>query len=488
MAGRSKVTRGLMWSAIERIGQVFFAFLVQLILARLLSPEEFGLIAMVAVFIAVSRAIVDSGFTVALIQKDKVEDDDVSTAFVFNLIASLLVALLLFLIASPVANFYGQPRLSEILPWLALSVLFGSLGSVHNSLLVRELAFQKIVRATLPATLLSGIIGIMMAYLGLGVWALVVQNVLQQAIVSALLLIQSHWRFSLRFSRSSFAAMFPYGVRLAIAGVLEQIFQNVYILVIGKTLTPAEVGYYQRARIFQQLPVSNIQAVLGRVLLPVFAAQQNDKDRLLKTMRKALKLSALIVLPFMAFMSATASPMILSLIGDKWLPAAPILQLLCIAGATYPISIINLSYISSIGRSDIYLNLEVCKKLLVVINVLCTYQFGVMAMVKGMLIVSLLSTVLNTIYTAKSLYYGLINQVKDLLAIIVMAAVIFACGSILTTLYWSNSWIELLVCAFQSIIIVIVGLRLLGKDFRIDLKRSIENLLPKWGRVLGCLL
>lgn len=266
---REKATSGIVWSAFERFGQQGCAFVVQLVLARLLAPAEFGLIAMVSVFMAISMAIVDCGFGRALIQKEELSESDTSTIFYFNLFSAVLVSFALYLCAPLIAGFYEEPQLTSIVRWLSLSLILGSAGLVHNSLLNRSLEFKQLFKASLPATILSGVVGVVMALMGHGVWALVGQVLSDRVLRSILVWRISGWTPQLIFDWSSLREMFPYGARLAVSSVLDQGFRNIYVLVIGKVFTPVEVGYFQRARAFQQLPVANFQSILSRVAFPL---------------------------------------------------------------------------------------------------------------------------------------------------------------------------------------------------------------------------
>lgn len=412
---RSRASSGFIWSAVERFGQQGVLFLVQLVLARILAPEEFGLIAMVAVFVAISSAFVDCGFGRALIQKKEVSAEDLSTIFYFNCIAGALTASALWLLAPFLAAFYEDPRLQSILQFLSVGVFFGAISMVQASLLNRELKFKSLFYSSFPAITLSGIAGIIVALKGGGVWALVVQTLSEKLLRSVFLWFQVSWRPEWRFSWKSLKEMFPYGSRLALSSLLDQGFQNIYVLVIGKFFSPIDVGYFQRAKSFQQLPVGNFQSILSRVAFPLFATIQDDPARMRRGLHKALLLGTLFSFTAMAGMAALAEPMIVVLIGEKWLPAVPYLQWLCVVGALFPIHAINVNLLMAIGRADCFLRLEIYKKALILLNVCITFRFGIQMMIYGMIVTSAIALAINAYYTQRFINYGLISQLRDTL-------------------------------------------------------------------------
>lgn len=422
----NKATTAFAWSAFERFGQLGCAFIVQIVLARLLAPELFGLIAMVAVFITISNALIDAGFSKALIQRKQLTDLDVTSVFYFNLSAAILMASFLYAIAPAIAQFYASEELISIVRLLSVSLIFSGLGAVHQAKLSREMQFKKLFYASFPATLCSGILGVLMALLGYGVWALVAQTLLLKSMVTVLLWKYSGWGPSLAFDFRSIREMFPYASRLAASGVLDAVFSNAYVLVIGKVFNPIEVGLFQRARSFQQLPAENIQMIVSRVTFPLFASVQDDPVRMRRGMRKTIFLVSLLLLPGMALLAAIAEPMILLLIGEKWLASVPYLQLLCIIGALYPLHAMNVNLLAAIGRSDLFLRLEVIKKSLMVVNIFITYRFGVQVMICGMIVTSCMSLMINTFFTKRFLDYGLCEQIKDLRPIIILTLSVFA--------------------------------------------------------------
>ncbi|WP_162026094.1 MULTISPECIES: lipopolysaccharide biosynthesis protein [unclassified Lentimonas] len=483
---RQQATSGVIWSAFERFGQQGCAFIVQLVLARLLAPEQFGLIAMVVVFIVISRVVVNAGFSQAIVQQKTVSAVDLSTVFYTNMVIALLMALLLCGVAPMIAIFYEQPLLVPILRWLSLSLIFGALGGVHQALIQRAMDFKKLCYVGLPTTFLAGSVSIYLAWNGAGVWALVVYQILGAVLSSAFLFVVSGWRPQLLFCFGSLARIFPFGWRLAVSGVLDQVFQNIYVLVIGKCYLPIEVGYYQRAKGFQQLPMTNMQAILGRIAFPLFSTLQDEPERMRRGLSKAVQLGALIAFPLMAVMYVVAEPMIVLLIGDKWLPSAEYLKLLCIVGALYPLHALNLSALMGLGRSDLFLRLEIIKKVMVLVNILLTYRIGITAMIYGMIITSFLALFLNTYFSGRFIGYTFGQQIRDVLPIALLALVIWAVAGFVLSLFPIFDLIGLVSSLMAAIFVFTFGLRAVALGVHGEL-RTVLSRVP-CGSWLGRLI
>jgi len=478
MSLRDRVTTGVTWSAVERLGQVGCAFVVQVVLARLLLPEQFGLIAMVAVFVAISNAVVDSGFANALIQKKVLNDADISTAWLFNLGMGLFSAGLLWLAAPVIAGFYAQAELIAIVRWLSLSLVLGAIGGVQNALLTRKMAFRSIALSSMPSTLISGILGIVMANAGCGVWALVGQLLSQQALRSLFLWLASDWRPRLHFSATSFTEMFHYGSRLAISGVLDQGFRNLYVLVIGKFFLPVDVGYFQRAQSLQQLPATNVQAIMGRVLFPLFSGMQDDPVRLRRAMRLSLQGTSFLIFPSMALLAALATPLVTVLLGEKWLPVVPLLQPLCLVGALYPWHAANLNLLKALGRSDAFLRLEVIKKVLIVVNIAITFRFGVLTMIYGMMISSVIGLAINVWYSKRLLNYGLGLQCRDVFRTILLGGGVgVVAAGVISAVDLHPLWL-LLLGGSIGLLVWLAGVRLLDSALRTQIIEQLTRILP----------
>lgn len=420
---KQATTKGLFWSSVERFSNQGVQFVFSIILARLLSPSDYGIIAMVTIFFAVAQSFVDSGFSNALVRKTDRVEEDLSTCFYFNIGVGIIAYIVLFLIAPLVANFYNQPILSPIIRITGLEVMLNSLCVVQQALFTIKIDFKSQAKITLSATVISGIVGILLAYQGYGIWALVWQGVASSIVRMGLLWLMSKWRPRKGFSKSSFNYLFGYGSKLLASGLLDTIYNNIYPIVIGKFYNPAQLGNYSRALGWAQLPSANITSILQRVTFPVLSAIQDDTLRLQNSYRRLLKLSAFIVFPLMMGLAAIASPLIRVILTAKWDGCVLYLQILCFALMLYPIHAINLNLLQVKGRSDIFLRLEIIKKIIGVVILIITIPLGITAMCLGMVFSSIICLIVNTYYTSRFIDVGLLTQLKDLRIILINSLV-----------------------------------------------------------------
>ena len=420
---KQATTKGLFWSSVERFSNQGVQFVFSIILARLLSPSDYGIIAMVTIFFAVAQSFVDSGFSNALVRKTDRVEEDLSTCFYFNIGVGIIAYIVLFLIAPLVANFYNQPILSPIIRITGLEVMLNSLCVVQQALFTIKIDFKSQAKITLSATVISGIVGILLAYQGYGIWALVWQGVASSIVRMGLLWLMSKWRPRTGFSKSSFNYLFGYGSKLLASGLLDTIYNNIYHIVIGKFYNPAQLGNYSRALGWAQLPSANITSILQRVTFPVLSAIQDDTLRLQNSYRRLLKLSAFIVFPLMMGLAAIASPLIRVILTAKWDGCVLYLQILCFALMLYPIHAINLNLLQVKGRSDLFLRLEIIKKIIGVVILIITIPLGITAMCLGMVFSSIICLIVNTYYTSRFIDVGLLTQLKDLRIILINSLV-----------------------------------------------------------------
>ena len=416
---KQKTTKGLFWSSVERFSNQGMSFLFSVILARMLDPSDFGIIAMITIFFAVAQSFVDSGFSNALVRKTDRREEDFSTCFYFNIGVGIIAYIVLFLIAPLVASFYNQPILSPIIRITGLGVVLNSLCVVQQALFTIKIDFKSQAKVTLSATIISGIVGVVLAYQGYGVWALVWQGVVLSLVRMGLLWLMSKWRPKAGFSKDSFHYLFGYGSKLLASGLLDTIYNNIYPIVIGKFYSPAQLGNYSRALSFAQLPSSNITSILQRVTFPVLSTIQDDIPRLQANYRRLLKLSAFIIFPLMMGLAAVAFPMIRLILTPKWEGCSLYLQIICFALMWYPIHAINLNLLQVKGRSDLFLHLEIIKKIVGVCIMCITIPLGITAMCIGMVASSLISLFINTYYTGKLINIGCLKQMRDLTPIFI---------------------------------------------------------------------
>jgi O-antigen/teichoic acid export membrane protein len=411
---KHKTLSAFFWSFFERIGQQGIQFIISIILARLLLPEDFGLIAMLIIFMAIAQSFIDSGFGQALIQKQDATHIDECSIFYFNILISFIAAGLLCLGAPWIAGFYNQPLLVPLTYALSLNLIINAFGLVQNTLLVKQIDFNTQLKVSMIAIVPSGGIGITMAFNGFGVWSLVAQSLANGLFRTILLWVFNTWRPSMAFSLKSLCGMFTFGSKLLFAGLITTIFDNIYLMVIGKVFSAADLGFYSRSKKLQELPVKNLSGAVGRVTFPVFSSVQDDKARLKRGVRKALTTMAMVNFPMMVGLAVVARPLVQVLLTDKWLPCVPYLQLLCVVGILYPLHAININVLIAQSRSDLNLRITVMKNILKVVLLTITWRWGIEAILWGQIVVSLLCYIVNTYYTSILIKYSIKEQVLDI--------------------------------------------------------------------------
>lgn len=432
---KKKTAKGVVWSAVERFSTQGIQFIFGIILARLLTPADYGVIAMLTIFLAVSQTFIDSGFSNAIIRKIDRTEEDMSTMFFFNIGMSLVCYLVIFLIAPFVATFYNMPELTLILRVLAIKIIIQAFNVVQTTKLTIKIDFKKQAKISMSCAIFSGIIGIVFAYMGYGVWALVIQALLGTLLISILYWVIVRWRPTCFFSKKSFQYMFSFGSKLLISGILDTIYNNIYPLVIGKFYTPAQLGSYSKAEHFAQFPSLNIMRILQRVSYPVLSSLQNEPERLRGNYLKFLNYSAILIFPLMMGLLALSKPMTLLLLTDRWEDMIFLLQLLCLAMMWYPVHAINLNMLQVLGRSDLFLKLEIIKKITGIIILIATLPFGIIPLCIGKIVDSIVCLFINTYYSGKFMNAGLMVQMKflfpTLLNSFVMAAAILGVNFLL---------------------------------------------------------
>lgn len=470
---KNKTKKGLAWSMIERFATQGVQFLFGIILARLLSPDDYGVIAMPLVFLAIAQCIIDSGFSTALIRKPELTEDDLSTAFYFNIGVGILCYAALFFTSPLIADFYHTPILSSLLKVTALAVLFNSLCAVQQAILTRKIDFKTQAIVSLSGAVVSGIVGLYMAYNGFGVWSLVFQQVGGYVMRTILLWILGKWKPKRKWSWESFHYLWGFGSKMLGSGLLDTIYNNIYPIVIGKYFSAQDLGNYTRAQQFSSLPSSNVTGVLQRVTFPVLSSIQNEDERLAKNYRKILKLSAFLVFPMMLMLSAIANPLVRILLTDKWIGCVILLQIICFQMMWYPIHAINLNLLTVKGRSDLFFRLEVLKKIIGVCIMCITIPNGIIWMVSGGIVSSMISLVINTFYTGKLIQVGYLKQMRDLLPIFGISLFMWFCVIICVTLI-ENCYVQLLLGVIIGFILFVVLSKLFLKSEWKDLMSIIR--------------
>ncbi len=420
---RKKTLKGVGWSFIDNILSSGITFLVGLVLARLLSPTEFGIIGMTTIFIALSNSIVDSGFSNALIRKTDASSKDYNTVFYFNLLISLLLYLILYFSSPAIAVFFKEPKLLLVLRVLGSILIISALAIVQRTLLTKRIDFKSQAQISLIASVSSGIIGIGMALMGFGVWSLVGQLITKQILYTCLLWFYSSWRPAWEYSKESFNELFGYGSKLLLSGLISTIYKNIYYLVIGRFYSASQLGQYTRAEQFNSIFASNLTSVVQRVSYPALSSIQNDPCRLKVAYRKVIKNTMMVSCACLLGLAAVAKPLIIILIGEKWLEAVSYLQIICFSGMLYPLQAINLNMLQVKGRSDLFLKLEIIKKVIATVPLLFGILYGIKLMLWGSVCTSIIAYFINSYYSGFLINYSTKEQLKDILPILTVSLI-----------------------------------------------------------------
>ncbi len=420
-----KTIKGVLWSGIERFSVQGVQFFVLLVIANILDPKDFGLVGMLTIFLAVGQSLIDSGFSQALIRKQDRTELDNNTVFYFNIVVSVLLYLILYVIAPWVAVFYNEPQLTDLMRVLCVVVVINSFAVVQRAIYTAQIDFKTQAKASFIGAFISGVVGVYMAMNGYGVWTLVWQQILNAFINTLLLWIYSNWFPKLQYSWKSFRSLFSFGSKLLASGLLDTIYTNMYALVIGKVFSAASLGHYTQADRFTRLPSSNITGILQRVTYPVLCSIQNDEDRLRENYRQLLRLSAFIIFPLMCLLASVAYPLVDVLIGEKWRFAATLIIPLSFHMMWWPIHAINLNLLQVKGRSDLFLKLEIIKKAIGVIVLIVSVPLGLLFMCYCSIATSIINLVINTYFTGKLINVGFLMQMKDLSNTLITSLLIF---------------------------------------------------------------
>lgn len=414
MSLQEKTLKGLIWSFVDNFTSQGVEFVVGIILARILSPREFGLIGMLTIFIAISQTFVDSGFTNALIRKNNCSQKDYSTVFFFNISISIVLYFILFAFSGSIGVFFNEPELGLLLKVLGLSLIFGSISMIQRTILTKEINFKLQTKISLFSSVVSGIIGIIMALYGFGVWSLVYRSLAALVLSSSLLWIATKWKPSFVFSMASFRELFGFGSKLLISGLIDTAYNNIYYLVIGKYFSSRELGFFTRADQFKNILSQNITVVIQRVSFPTLSLIKDDSERLREGYQKLLRSTMFITFSLMFFLAAISKPLIFTLLGNKWMQSASYLELLCFVGIFYPLNALNLNILNVKGRSDLFLKLEIIKKIVFIPIIVVGVFFGIKALIFGMILNSLIAFAINSTYSGKLIGYPAMRQVNDI--------------------------------------------------------------------------
>lgn len=405
---------GAIWTFIDILINKGAYFIATIVLAGILGPKEFGLIGMIMLFISIGNTLIDSGMSTSLIRSNNVTENEYSTVFITNILMSVLVYLILFFIAPFIASFYEQPILINVIKWYCLGFVITSLRSIHNVKLMKEMEFRKITILNLPGIIISVIVAIWMGYKGYGIWSLVSLFLINQFISTVLFWLFIKWKPSFYFDFANYKDHFKFGYKLTLSALLNTVFENIYNILIGKFYNVKTLGFYERAYTFNNYPVSILSGIILKVSLPSLTSIKGDEVRLQKAYKSIMQMSFLISASGLAFAALLAHQIVKLFLGDQWLALVPLFQVLSISFMFYPIHSLNINILSIFGRSDLFLKLEVVKKIMILIVVAICFNFGVIGLVWSSVINSILALIINTHYSGRFLNYPTKNQLLDL--------------------------------------------------------------------------
>lgn len=444
---KQKVSKGLLWNTIHNLSMKGIQFLLMLFMARLLSPDDYGTVGLLAIFIQLSNTFAESGFSLALVRKQDRTQVDLSTAFYFNIVVGIICYFIVFCIAPWVADFYSKPILTSLLRVLALTIPISSLGTVLVAMMNYNMQFKKQAMISITHTLVSGALGLAMAFMGYGVWALVGQSLIATCLGTVLCWLLNRWHPSWIYSWKSFHEMFGFSSKLLLTRIIDTIYGNVYSIVIGKVYSPATLGHYTRAQNWTTMPSTNIVGILNNVSFASLSKIQDDIERLRSVYRKMIKTSAFIVFPLMFGLSAVSLPLIFFTIGTKWELCAQILQIICFMFVFMPIQSLNINLIQAMGRSDLSLKISVVGKVLSLLVLFGSLPFGIIPMCWFSVISSVVILLINFYYVSKLLGLSFLNQLKDLFPSACLSAIMYI-AVLFTIRLFSIDWIQLLAGIF----------------------------------------
>lgn len=474
MDNKQKVVSNLIWRFMERFGSQLVAMVVQIILARMLDPAVFGTVAKVTILTTILLVFVDSGMANSLIQKKDPDDLDFSSVFYFNMAFCLVLYAGLFAAAPAIARFYDDAQLTAIVRVLGLTVVVAGVKNVQQAYVSKTLQFKRFFFATLGGTLLSAAVGIVMVFCGFGVWAIVAQQLTNVTVNTAILWLTVGWRPKRMFSFERLKGLLGYGWKLLVSGLLDTVYNKLREIMIAVFYTDADLAYYNRGMTYPNLLVENINASIDSVLLPVLSAEQDHKEQVRNMTRRAIRISTYVMMPMMMGLAVCAEPLIRLLLTDKWLPCVPYLRIFCFSYAFYPLHTANLNAIKAMGRSDLFLKLEIIKKVFGVIILLVTLQYGVYVMALSLLFTSVMSQLINSWPNAKLLDYAYGHQLMDMLPAILLSLVMGAAVYPIQLFGWSD-WVTLPVQVIAGAAVYILG----SVIFRLDSFSYLLGIMKK---------
>lgn len=418
-----KVIRGLFWKILEQCGSQGIQFVVALVLARLMTPAEYGTISLITIFIAIANTFVQSGFATALVQGKDVKEEDYSSVFWVSMLLSLLCYGVLFTAAPWIADYYSTPLLKELVRVMGVVLFPGAVVSIQTAFVARNLRFQQLFQSTMIAVIMSGAVSIVLAMKGFGVWAMAAQQIVYYFSLMAVMLVTLRWYPRVIIHTGRLRQLFSFGWKILVSGLIDAVWQNIYGLIIGKKYSSADLGAYNRGEQFPKIIATNLSTAIQSVMLPAYSKKQDDPGTLSRMASRSIRLSAFVIFPMMAGLAAVARPLVILLLTEKWIVAAPYLVLLAVSYAVYPIHIINLQVMNAMGRSDLFLKLEIIKKAIGVVILLLSLSLGIWPMLILKVFDEYLCTIINAAPNKKLIGYGPMSQWKEVLPSLIISVI-----------------------------------------------------------------
>lgn len=476
---KQKTVKGVSWSIVDNISNQGITFLVGLVLARLLTPDEYGLIGIISIFIMVFNSIVDSGFSNALIRKNNTSDTDYNTVFVVNMAISVILFAVLFYLSPTIATFFERPQLESLTQVMGFIVIINAFAIVQRTILIKNIDFKTQTIISFVSSVLSGIIGIGLAFCGYGVWSLVWQQISRQLLNTILLWVLAKWYPKFKFSMASFRELFGFGWKLLVSGLIDTIWKEIYQVVIGKCYTPATLGHYTRAQQFSSICSSNMVQVVQRVSYPVLSSIQDDRERLKSGYRRIIKVTMLLSFVLMLGLAAVSESLIIVLVGEQWLIAAKFLPVICFQMMLYPLHALNLNMLQVAGRSDLFLKLEIIKKIVAVIPLLMGIFIDIYWMLWGSVGTGFFAYYLNSYYSGKFVGYSIKTQIVDILPSFCLASVVALIVYFISFFNLSHFLILPIQIVVGAVLVVLIC-ELTQKEEYIELKTIICSYKDKF--------
>lgn len=481
MNSKNSTVKNFLWRFAERCGAQLVTFIVSIVLARILAPEDYGQIALITVFTTIMQVFVDSGLGTALIQKKDADDLDFSSVFYFNFVVCLILYAVMFVSAPVIAGFYNDVSLIPIIRVISLTIVISGVKGIQQSYVSRNMLFKRFFYSTIGGTIFSAFLGIALAYAGFGVWAIVAQQLSNTAIDTLILWLTVKWRPKKMFSWQRLKRLLSFGWKMLASSLLDTFYNNIRSLIIGKMYSSSDLAYYDQGKKFPNVIVTNINTSIDSVLLPTMANAQDDRKHVKSMTRRAIKTSTYIMAPLMMGLAFCAEPIVQLVLTEKWLPCVPFLRIFCITYMFYPIHTANLNAIKALGRSDLFLRLEIVKKVVGLMLLLSTMWFGVMAMAYSLLVSSVISQIINSWPNRKLLNYGYIEQLKDIIPSIILAVFMGVCINLIHCFNFSTI-VTLLIQIPLGALIYIAGSAVIHLE---SLEYLVDMIRPMIKRIRG---